>query len=271
MNLTLRIKDGVANYGQNLNLTLLNMQHFYSGAAELPPGQYAVTIWLNANHSGSLATSVSTYFVFNPLQGSINGPSENATIPVGNVTLSYAYSGEYIQNATLFVYPVGSTSAVFSAGAFVPGIGSSLRGGAATWTAVTPGSYEVVLAIGAPYGHLNATANITVALTTGATYINQTHPSGVLAGAAAATTATVLAIIAAIIGLLLGLVAAPALRGTPKGSQPVAAGAAAPWQEDHGKPGTTSSGKPTCPICHEAFETDFALKQHEKISHGIEE
>ncbi|GEM_PF-1657255 len=270
VNLTLRIKDGVTNYGQNLNLTLLNLQHFYSGAAELPPGQYAVTVWLNANHSGSLATSVSTYFVFNPLQASINGPSNNATVPVGNVTLSYAYSGEYIQNASLFVFPIGSTSAVFSAGAFVPGIGSSLRGGAATWTAVTPGQYEVVLAIGAPYGHYNATANVTVALTTGTTYINQTHPNGVLAGASAATTATVLALVAAIIGLLLGLVAAPALRGTPKGARPATSTPMAPWQEDHAKPGS-SSGKPTCPVCHESFETEFALKQHEKISHGMEE
>lgn len=270
VNLTERIKDGVTSYGQNLNLTLLNLQNFYSGAAELPPGQYAITIWLNANHSGSLATSVSTYFVFAPLSAAINGPSENATVPAGNVTLSYSYSGEYIQNATLLVYAAGSTSAVFSAGAFVPGIGSSLRGGAATWTAVTPGHYEVVLEIGAPYAHYNATANITVALTTGATYINQTHPSGVLAGASPATAATVLAIIAAIIGLLLGLVAAPAIRGTPRGSATAASTPMAPWQEDHGKP-SSSSGKPMCPVCHETFETEFALKQHEKITHGMEE
>jgi subtilase family serine protease len=271
VNLTLRIKDGVTTYNQSLNTTLMNQQGFYSGAAELPPGQYAVTVWLNANHSGSLATSVSTYFVFAPLTGTIDGPSNTAVVPVGNVTLSYSYSGEYVENATLLVFPVGSTTAVFSAGAFVPGIGSSLRGGAATWTAVAPGSYQVVLTLGAPYAHYNATSNITVSLSSGTTYINQSHPSGVLAGLNPATTATVLAVLAAIIGLLIGLVAAPALRGTPKGSSAASAGPLAPWQEDHGKPATTSSGRPSCPVCHEGFETEFALKQHEKITHGMEE
>ena len=272
VNYSERIRDGVTSYNQSLNATLLNLQHFYAGASELPPGQYIVTIWLNANHSGSIASSVGTYFVPNPLSASINGPTDWSTVPVGNVTISYSYAGDYVQNATLAVYPanVANASAVFSIGAFVPGVGASGRGGAASWTAVAPGEYEIVLALGAPYGHYTATSFVNVTLASGTVWLNQTHPTSLLGSVAPATSATVLALIAAIVGLVLGMMIAPTMRssgprpsGGAAGAKPMAA-----WSEDSQK---SASGKSVCPICHEQFETDFALHQHQKITHGIEE
>jgi len=268
VNYTIKVRPGVTSYNQSLNLTLLNLKGFYAGANELPPGQYQIIIWLNANHSGSIAAQVNTQLVFDNVQGQINGPSAGAVVPLGNVTISYAYSGQYIENASLLVFPAGtSTNPVFRAGAFVPGL-SGLRGGASTWTAVTPGAYEVVLSLGTPYGSLNVTENITVSTESGTAFLNQTSGSGILGGLAPATVGTVMAIIAALVGLFVGLFLAPAIRGGPArpGGAPSSKAAPPPWQED-----TKASGKLTCSICHEEFETQFALHQHQKIAHGIEE
>lgn len=271
VNYTIKIRDGVIDYNQSLNFTLLNLQHFYAGATSLPPGQYQVIVWLNANHSGSLASQVNTQLVFDPVAGQINGPTAGSLIPLGNVTISYAYSGQYIENATLAVFPVGSTTPVFSVYAFVPGL-SGLRGGAAQWTAVTPGDYQIVLELGTTYGKDNVTSNVTVVDTAGQVYLNQSHASGAVFGANAAMLGSVLAIIAGIVGLLVGLFLAPTLRGGAAGRGPVrpaasAGGATAPWTEET----KTSDGKIRCSVCQEKFETDFALHQHLKISHGIEE
>jgi hypothetical protein len=268
VNYTIKIKDGVTSYSQSLNTTLLNLQGFYSGANELPPGQYQIIIWLNANHSGSIASQVDTQLVFDDVQGEINGPGAGALVPLGNVTISYAYSGQYIENATLYVYPNGTTTnPVFRAGAFVPGL-SGLRGGASTWTAVTPGTYEVILALGTPYGGQNVSEQITVTEVSSTAFLNQTHSSGILGGLSAAAAGTLMAIIAAIVGLMVGLFLAPALRGGPARPTTAAGGRAAPpaWQEDAKGPTGV-----TCAICHEQFETPFAMHQHQKIAHGIEE
>jgi len=273
VNYTMKIHDGVDDYNQSLNTTLLNLNHFYGGATSLPPGQYQIIVWLNANHSGSIANQVNTQLVFDPVQGQINGPTTGTVVPLGNVTISYAYSGQYIQNATLAVFPLGSTSPVYSTYAYVPGL-AGLRGGAAQWTAVTPGAYQIVLELGTPYGRENVTSNITVAETASQVYLNQSHGSGAILGANPATLGAILAIIAGIIGLLVGLFIAPTLRGggTTKGpirpAATVGGAAAAPWSEDSKGPGGT---KLRCSICQEEFETDFALHQHLKISHGIEE
>ncbi|HEY6238336.1 MAG TPA: hypothetical protein VIZ68_04030 [Thermoplasmata archaeon] len=273
VNYTIKVRPGVVDYYQSLNITLLNLQRFYAGASELPPGQYQIILWLNANHSGSIAAEVNTQLVFEPVSGSINGPVGGAIVPLGNVTISYGYSGQYIQNATLKVFPAGGTSGdpVFSVYAFVPGL-SGLRGGAATWSAVTPGDYQIVLSLGTPYTTYNVSSNVTVSATSGTVFLNQSHASGALGGMNPAALGTVLAIIAAIIGLLLGLFLAPALRGDPARGGPkppagVAGGPAQPWQEDQ-KPG---AGKLRCSVCQEEFSTDFALHQHLKVSHGIEE
>ena len=265
VNLTLKIRPGVVDYNQSLNITMLNTNHFYSGT-QLPQGQYQVIVWLNANHSGSIAAQINTQIVFENVAGQINGPSDGAIVPLGNVTISYSYSGEFIENATLFVFPAGGTAPVFQAGAFVPGI-NGLRGGAATWTAVTPGLYQVVLALGTPYGGYNATTMVNVSHMGGNAILNASA-GGVLGGMSPAVVGTALAVIAGIVGLFLGLMLAPSLRqGAPRAvGGPSAKAAPKPWQEE-----PAASTKQVCSICHEEFETPFALHQHQKITHGIEE
>jgi kumamolisin len=269
VNLSKKILWNQIRYNQSINTTLLNMNHFYGGSGELPSGQYQVIVWLNANHSGSITAEVTTYFVYVPVNGQITGPSANGLVPIGNVTIAYTYSGGYVTNATLLVFSSASlTVPVFSVGAFVPGIGDAPRGGAAIWPAVQGGSYEIVLSLGTPYGAYNATELINVTATTGETYLNQTHQNGPLGSMNPAVIAMVLALVAAVIGVILGMYLAPTIRngvGTNGATAP--APPVKPWEE---KAGTPTAGN-RCPICQDQFETTFALHQHQKIAHGIEE
>jgi hypothetical protein len=138
VNYSERLHNGQVDYNQSLNMTLLNLDHFYSGSNQLPPGQYEVIVWLNANHSGSIAAQVNTYLVFDSVNGQINGPTANEVVPLGNVTVSYSYTGDYVTNATLSIFALNQPGPVFTVGAFVPGIG--LRGSAAIWPAVQTGT-----------------------------------------------------------------------------------------------------------------------------------
>ena len=269
VNLTERIRDGIVNYGQLLNLTLLNLNHFYGGTSSLPAGQYQIILWLTANHSGSIATQINSYLVFNPVTAQLNGPVANETVPIGNVTLSYSYTGQYIQSANLSVYQMADLNVpVFNVIAYIPGDG--LRGGAATWVAVQGGQYLVSLSLGTPYGHQWVNETITVLETTGTVYLNQSVAAKPLGNMSPAETATILALVAGILGLLVGLWIAPTFRRMPTG--PGGKPTAKPWEEG---PGGGSHGgqaaKITCGICKDEFSTEFALHEHQKIVHGIEE
>lgn len=266
VNFTERIRDGVDGYYQLLNMTLLNLNHFYSGAATLPSGQYQVIIWLNANHSGSIATQVNTYFVFNPIQAFLNGPTANQTVPLGNVTISYSYTGQYIQNANLTVYRATDTKTpIFNVLAFIPGDG--LRGGAASWTAVQGGKYIVNLTLGTPYGNYSVNESIFVVETAGLVFLNQSSGQSPLGHMNPAVTAVVLSLVAAVLGLLVGLWAAPAFRRMPNGPGGPGKASPKPWEEGHDK----TAGIIRCPVCKDEFSTEFALHEHQKIVHGIEE
>ncbi|MCI4368191.1 MAG: hypothetical protein L3K09_01315, partial [Thermoplasmata archaeon] len=190
-------------------------------------------------------------------------PVTNETVPVGNVTIAYSYAGDYLSNASLFVFPTGKNpSPVFAQGAYVPGVG--LRGGAATWPAVSPGAYRIVLALGTPYNHYNATAWINVSFGGIQTYQNNT-PAKLPGGMSAASLAAVLAVVGAIVGLVVGLMVAPAFRPN---QSPGMAGASAAGAN---APGRTAAGKFTCPTCKDEFETAAAVEQHRRIVHGFED
>jgi len=265
VNLSERVKYGVVNYYQLINLTMLNLDHFYGGAAQLPDGQYQIILWLNANHSGSIVAQANTYLVFDAVSGQINGPGPGATVPLGNVTISYSYIGSYVQHANLSVYrSTDLVSPIFNVLAFVPGTG--LRGGAATWTAVVGGPYVISLSLGTPYTNTTYyNESITVIETSGLVYYNASSANLPLGNMNPAVTATILALVAAILGLLVGVWVAPALRGGP------AAGATKtgpkPWEEGQGP---KQAGLIICPVCKDEFSTEFALHEHQKIVHGIE-
>jgi len=276
VNFSIPVHPDQLTFGQNINRTLLTKSGFYTGAGDLPPGQYQLIVWLNANHSGATSAEFNTYLVFDPLQVQINGPAANAVVPAGNLTISYAYSGLYITDAVLSVYQSGVTAPVYQIGAFIPGIGG--RGGSDTWTSVQTGAYAIVLNLTTPYQNISTREVINVTSSSPFVWINTTKGQSPVAGLPSVMTATILALVAAIIGLILGLLLATPLR--PGGRRPGAVGAPEkpspkPWEE----PASSSKGPPSsgaasandCAICHEKFETPYALAQHAKITHGIEE
>src|SRR5262249_38518340 len=152
--------------------------------------QYQIILWLNANHSGSIAAQVNTYLVFDPVKGYINGPSANQTVPLGNVTISYSYSGSYVQHANVSVYRSSDlVHPIFNVLAFVPGTG--LRGGAASWTAVQGGAYVISLTLGTPYQNVTyVNQSIFVTETAGLVYFNASQGSSPLGNMNPAATAT---------------------------------------------------------------------------------
>jgi subtilase family serine protease len=259
VNQTIKVHPDQVSYLQNINRSLLATNDFYGGSGDFPPGQYAFTVWLGANHSGEVELSSVRYLVFDPLTVQIDGPSPNAVVPVGNLTISYSYDGLYIEGATVAVYPTTGTTPVFQAGAFVPGIGS--RGSSTTWTSVSTGAYQIRLNITTPYQNLTTSEWINVTTSAPTVYLNQTHGQAAIMGLPTAATAVVLALLAAIVGMFIGrTLYTPSRRGgPPEGETMAGAGAAA------SKPAALSN---ECPICHERFETAGALANHRHLVHG---
>lgn len=285
VNLSERVHNGVVNYNQSINQTLMGLDHFYSGnGGHFPSGQYQVIVWLNENRTdgNSIAAQVNTFLIFSSVAGQITGPGTNATVPLGNVTIAYSYSGGYVQNATIAVYvSTNPATPVFTAGAVATAVGEEARGGSTTWIAVETGMYDIVLTLGTPYA-ANYTAHewINVSNPNGLVYLNQSLGAKPLISVSTAELGTLLALIALIIGLFVGLVAAPALRptagGTASGSSPK------PWDEGKSSAGAsgaasgsaTGNGPPgglSCPICHEPATNEFSLHQHQQVVHGLEE
>ena len=271
VNYSVRVTPGKTSYSQSINQTLLGLDGFYSGAGVFPQeDEYEIVIWFSANHSGSITQGVATNFIFSPLSGVINGPAANSHIPIGQTTVWYTYTGAFLTNAWVNVSQPGIALPIFSQGAFIPGVGGEPRSGAANWTSVSTGRYEITLTVVAPYASnttaewVNVTQSATATVTPG-------HAKGPLIDISAASLAMIIALIAGIVGILIGLWVAPALRprtdtgGTPKeweGSKPGAAMASG---------GTSVTAAGECPVCHERFETAYGLHQHQKVVHGLEE
>lgn len=272
VNLTEKVHDGVQYYNQSINETMLNLENFYSGAGTLPAGQYLITLWLVANHSGYVTAQLPTYLVFAPLNGTFNDPGNNEVVPLGNITVSYTYTGPYLSNATLSIFAADERAApVFTTGIFVPAVGSTPRGGAVSWYATVVGAYQIVMDLGTPYTHTNITEWINVTLPSRVVYINTTHfETAAIGGMSAASVGTVLAIVAAVLGFLIGLFVAPAFRGAPSRDEG-GPKSTKPWEEMGGAAPEAASTMPECAVCHEHFATPFALHAHQKTAHGIEE
>ncbi|MFI5414741.1 MAG: hypothetical protein ACHQ16_03625, partial [Candidatus Lutacidiplasmatales archaeon] len=285
VNLSERVHNGVINYNQSLNLTLMGLDQFYSGnGGHYPSGQYQIIVWLNENRTdgNSIAAQVNTFLIFSPVHGSITGPGPNATVPLGNVTLAYSYQGGYVQNASIAVYAAGAlTTPVFLQGANAPGVGEEVRSGTTTWIAVQPGAYDVVLTLGTPYaGNYTAHDWINVSNLNPPVFENRSLGNAPLISLTPAQLGTVLALIAVIIGLFVGLIAAPALRPSTGGRS--AGTGPKPWDEGGtaagagaaataGAGASATPGTLSCPICHEPATNEFSLHQHQQVVHGIEE
>jgi hypothetical protein len=197
------------------------------------------------------------------LTPSTDGPGPNAAVPVGNVTISYSYTGLYISNAQIAVFGTGSSSTpVFQTSAYTPGTG--VESNSTTWTSVQPGAYQIVLTLTTPYQN-NTTSewiNVTAAHTN--IYHNGSKGLVPLFGLSITTVVTSLAVIGAIVGLLLAAFVAPTLLGSgPKG----------PDSDETKGPGSGTAAADgstmlTCPICQDTFESQSALDQHSAVIHG---
>jgi hypothetical protein len=260
VNQTIKVHPGETTFGQNINRSLLEQNGFFGGAGDFPPGQYAFTVWMGANHSGSVEVQGVRYLVFDPLLATINGPSAGAVVPVGNLTISYSYDGLYVSGATLSVYAAGQATPVFQTGAFVPGTGS--RGNATTWTAVTTGAYRIALNVTTPYENLTTSEWVNVTNSAREVYLNGSASQHPVAGLPVASTAAVLAIVAGIVGLLAGRFLLPTRR---RGEEAAMAGGAGPAAARTPPAATTH-----CPTCHDRFETATALQNHRHLVHGEE-
>lgn len=271
-NLSIPVRPFQTQYNQSINRTLLTEGGFYSGSGDLPPGQYELIVWLNANHSGSVIAQANLYLVFDPLHGQIDGPSNNAIVPIGNLTISFTYTALYLQNANITVYTAGTHVPVYTVSAFVPAVQTSARGGSTTWTSTTAGAYRIVLSLSTPYQNLTASSWVNVSATSALVYFNGSSGQHPVGGLPPVATATVLALAGMIVGLLVGLAVAPALRPrSPRGGAEGAGGPAKAWSEGSGTKPAPGGSANECPICHEKFETPYALTQHGKIQHGLEE
>jgi hypothetical protein len=264
VNETIKVHPGQTSFGQNVNRSLLAANGFFGGAGDFPPGQYALTVWLNANHSGSVEVQADVFLIFDPLTAVIVGPAAGAVVPLGNLTISYGYSGLDIGGATLSVFASGGTAPVFQAGAFLPGYGA--RSNSTTWVSVAPGAYRIVLNLTTPYRNLTTSEWINVSSLSNKVYFNGTSGQVPVMGLPVALTATVLAIAAALVGLFAGrLLLIPGRRSDDE--MLPAAGAAAATPKG---PAAPAAGE-NCPICHEGFPNGHALHQHMASVHGIEE
>jgi subtilase family serine protease len=262
VNQTIKVHPGETTFGQNVNRSLLAANGFFGGAGDFPPGQYAFTVWLNANHSGSVEQQANVFLVFDPLTAAIVGPSAGAVVPVGNLTISYGYSGLYISGATLSVYEPGVTAPVFQTGAYLPGTGA--RSNSTTWTSVQSGPYRLALNLTTPYENLTASEWINVSAGAAKVYFNGTAGQQPIMGLPVALTATVLAIAAAVVGLFAGrMLLVP---GRRVDDEPVPASGVGPAAK--AEPAVAGE---TCPVCHESFPNGHALHTHLSSVHGIEE
>ncbi len=278
VNQSVRVNPGKVNYEQQINATLLASRGFYADAGEFPTASdYEITIWFNANHSGSLRQGVSTKFIFDPLSAEILGPLSHALVPIGNVTIAYQYQGDYITSASLDVWQnqsAGASSLVFSELAFQPGIGGALRGGSTTWTPAAAGNYWVEILVGSPEGNYTAGESVNVSNLNPTATVTKTDTASGLFGLATSSVGTMLVLISAIVGILLGLWISPALRPSTPSTGGAGGAPAAPkaWEEGKGGDGKpAAAAKNECSICHERFETAMGLTQHQRVVHGVEE
>ena len=176
-------------------LTLLNLKHFYSGAGRAAARPVPVILWLNANHSGSLATQVNTQLVFDNVQGQINGPGPDAVVPLGNVTISYAYSGSTSRTRPCRLPPRADHERGVPAGAFVSGsaaCGAVRPRGPRSRPGPTRSSSRWEPRTGPSTPRKRSTSPIAG----GQAFLNQTANTGILAGVSPAVAGTVMAIIA---------------------------------------------------------------------------
>ncbi len=231
----------------------------------LPEGEYSLFIWLSLNYSTpttpqfvNISTQSSFQLAAHAPSGKFLSPvGSNATtpasVPTGDVLIVGSYNGSFVNGANITVY--SGTTVVFYQGVYSPGTPNQAQAFAVTWEVAVPGTYNVVLALSAPYGSYSTNETVKVFSSSSTTYVNKTSYS-LIPGFGAGGSAAVLLVVGLIIGMIAALLVARSMFATGK------PGPAQPW---------TETKKPTleCSVCHQTFPTEDELKEHAKTQHGI--
>ena len=183
----------------------------------------------------------------------------SSTIPLGNVTFSAAYSGQFILIANVTVFsPTVSGLAIFYANMLKSASGTPA---AEVWTPASPGAYPISYALVTIYG-LTIYKNSTLTVQSvggGHVYSNTTvwhNGTGVL-GLSAAVGGTTLLLVGLIVGMIVAFLLGRAVTSR------------APAQPAQAWSGTTTPAANTCSTCGRSFATPEELAAHAKSEHGM--
>jgi hypothetical protein len=185
----------------------------------------------------------------------------SSTVPLGNLTFSATYTGQYVFIANLTVF--SSTQAGLPI--FYSSMLKSTEGNpvSALWLPASTGAYPISFALVTIYGltiYKNSTLTVQ-SIGGGHVYTNTTtwhNGTGVLGLSAAVGGTTLL-----LVGLIVGMIVAFLLGRAVTSRAP-----AAPAQAWSGT-STAPAGANTCSTCGKAFDTPEELAAHAKSEHGM--
>ncbi|HZY69996.1 MAG TPA: C2H2-type zinc finger protein [Thermoplasmata archaeon] len=267
-NNTVPLTNATTSYSTTVDSAFLTAANFggATSASQLPSGQYRINVWLTVTNTTSAAAAPRvvggghiTYLVINPTSGVILSPANGTTISTGNTTISVAFGGDFLSGANVTVTN-GAGSIVFSNGVFVSG--SGIRGSSTStpWVATTPGAYKIWLTTTTQYGvTFKTAANVTVVAAGQTVYQNSSsyQNATVIPGLSGPIAGTILILVGLIVGMGVAFALGRAMWGGAKPSP------AQPWS------GGAATAPNECPVCHQTFPTEDAMKEHQKTAHGV--
>ena len=212
----------------------------------LNPGEYQVIVWttiINSQNPDQAARTgaIAQYFypVLSPNAATFLSPSplENAT--AGNVTISVAYTAQYLSAANVTVYAGSTSTVVYLEGVFQAA--ATYHFATVTWMGAPAGTFRMVLSLtttaGAAGGATSFTSwfNLTAAPTAtggGTVYINTTtyhntttaSSGNTIAGLSPGVLAAVLLVVGLVVGMIVAMLLGQMMWGGQKPQSPQ------PWQ-----------------------------------------
>lgn len=233
-----------------------------AGYGPLPEDQYLIQPYVTINNgvnNGTFGAQAEAYIVTGPPTAQFVAPLPNSALSTGNVTFVVEYGGSYLNGANVSVYRINGAnrSLVYVQGVFAPGSGNRTVGVTTAWFVSVPGDYQEVLTVTAPYTTATFLLNLTVVPAGSNSYLNQTvyNNDTLFPGLGGAASGTILLVV----GLIVGLVTAMVL-GRMMWAGGAKAAPAQPW---------SAAKANECSVCHQTFDTEDAMKEHQKTAHGM--
>ncbi|MGI0133184.1 MAG: hypothetical protein ACREDK_08915 [Thermoplasmata archaeon] len=249
------------SYSVAIDHGFLAAGHFAGG--QLPTGLYLTTVWLTATNpykpgasawtGVTIGRSQHAYFIVNPMSATFLSPDPNANLPLGNVTLTVQYMGDFVNGANLTIYS-GSTP-VFVTGIFHSGTGAQTA--VVNWPASGAGTYNAVVALTTPTGSAAFNESFSVIATSNLVYVNHTswENSSLIPGVDSAVAGTILLVVGLIVGMIVALFLGRMMWG----------GSRSPTAPQQWTPKAANE----CSVCHQSFASETELKDHQKSAHGM--